>query len=1289
MDAVLKDFDFNMFEAQWKKLSEEKQTIIVEIAEQLDPADAIIAVLAGITSYHFHLRNNAKRSLETIQHKIHALLADPSDKEGFLQGMKASASVCARICAYIRPGLHFNELSYFFTKLLEFEGKGAFFAYRLVYRGLVCVSDMEKIISNVSEHMKLAFVDQYIQTSPSARLKFGLSFKGILRSIQHRKAVVEFYAGLFDRRRDADPILYNINAGLRDPDKIIFNEIQSQSPDIKIMGLKALSMMVKKISPVLLINILKADTNENVRLVIYKIIENSSKGMYPELFCPILEIFYESDLPEAFAAFKALLVSGKLPPYALIELVKKKYPALMPVIMIEISELSKISFFIIQDIALNKEKYLNENFDVNLACVLGMIKKRPERVVNILNRYGIDSKDSLRSDVVQFIEKIKQFLHLEKKSIETEFDSIISLAKKNSKTNRGFIQKFFLSPSEKKIEALKKNTLLKSIDFKDEVIQNIDLSCCSFFSVSLFFCKCNIRNCDFSRASFFKAFFKKSLFYNVDMHETEFDRVNFDDTVFINVNAQNATFKNCSFQNVSVFNCNFNCADMTDASFLNAVISKTSFNRTKIAGACFAHSRISAVSFVDSNIEQADFSNVSARFCRFPSGAGLIVKTQDMDYNAREFQVSLNDMPKMDKTTVAQINILIFSEFIHYGEKKFLKQNQLSLLTAFDIFKTKQADLFQIIPFLLHEHIEFQGVSGISDKTPRGICDYVPSFETQEVLKKYISIDNIPVRRCKNHAIEGLFTIGSIGSIAQTSESDIDYWICINEDNFTEKELDLLKKKLKTIEHLALYEFDTTVMFFLVDIIKTKHNDFGESTFESSGSAQTRLLKEEFYRTMIYVAGKIPLWSVLPTAISINYYNTILNEISNFSKFVRYMDLGDIHAISTNEYFGASIWQMFKWLKSPFKSVIKIALLEKYIYEYGKESLLCNKYKDEWMNSGIHLQLAQNDAYYILLKNLINYYQTAKDEYSVNLMLTCFFLKLGISKEEQIDNTVFGLRKILLEKCLIKWSWKKNKIFYIGGFKTWPYSDIVKLSNSIKKYMKKKHATVKTLFQGMFHDRSRISPEDRIVLERRVSIEFSKQPGKVDKILLISQNDRHFQGLHLKYIKRNDTIGTWELFNKNKKSVYHNEESLIKAKTIEEIGAWLINNNLYKETAVVNLIPNPTYASFNDIRKLYKTMYDFFSPVYKKVITFDQLSEEKEVIYLFVSINFYSPRQQQKITEYTAVYLNSWGEIFCKSFYSDHGFSTMEETKKDLMNRIGLERLPENTVFYFSKGAVR
>ncbi len=1290
MNPILENFDIHTFESTWENLSESNKATLVESAAELEPDIGIIPVITGLSSYHFSIRNNARITLGQIKVKINSLLEDPFDKIKYEQGMKAATSVCARLYAQLVPELSLNEQSFYIKRLISIGGQGGKFAFKALSMGRISLAAIEKIVSTISQKGRLEFVDQYLQTSPSARLKFGLVFKRILQSIDEKNTVVKYYAQLFDRQCSTDPFLFNLPAALRDPDQIILREVRSPSVDVRIRGLKAFSMIVSTIHTDMLLDVLANEKSKNVRMTLYKIIENSTIGTHQKAFYPILEMFNQIDQEEQFQATKALIVSGKLPIYTIIEIIRDNYPQLLPLLKSELSNLNRLSFFLIQDIALNKEQYEHTNLDINVACIFGMIKKRPERVVKLLKEFDNDPKDTVRMSITKFIDTTKNLLKKEKDSIEKEFTTIIDDVENKTKKNQGFIKSLFSGVSQKKITQLKTNKDVSSINLERETICDADLSNSSYRAAAIYFNMSTIVNCDFTKASFSNCLFKKSIFYNVDMRKTTFESVNFDHAVFINVNAQNAVFRKCSFQHVTIFNCNFNRASIKDISFIGSTVSKSSFNQTNLYGSSFIYANISAVSFVNSNIEQTDFSYTKARFCRFPYSFRTTHATSNIQFNHRKYQLDSTDIPEMKKQIVTKINTLLFSEFIHYGEKKFFRQNQMSLLTAYDIFKPKQANLFHIIPYLLHENFSFPGIEHHFNKqTPMGIYDYLPEADTIQILSHYIKSKIFPVRPHMKPGIEGLFTIGSIGSLAQTVDSDIDYWVCINEEQFSDLQLKLLQKKLLILERFAQKSFNTQVTFFLVDIFKAKNNDFGGSTIESSGSAQARLLKEEFYRTMIYVAGKLPLWSVLPNSISIHYYNIILKGVLNHPNRGRYIDLGDIHAISTSEYFGASIWQMVKWLKSPFKSVIKMALLEKYIYEYGKKPLLCNIYKDEWMNSGRNLGLAQNDSYFILLSSLIKYYQRLKDQESVSILLTCFFLKLGISNDSQIETTVFGLRKILLDKCLKKWGWKKQSVFELGNFKAWQYRDISRLSTTIENFMVKKYKTVNQAFEKLFHGGSQISPEDRTRLGRKVFIEFSKQPGKVGKVLLVSRSDRHFSGLHLKYINKDKRTGTWELINKNVRAYHDQEESLIRAKTIEEIGAWLVNNRLYNEFTIINLVPNPTYVTFDEIKKLFNTLNDFFGPVIKEAVSFDQLLEKNEVVDMFISINFYAPKQQHLVTEYTVVYLNSWGEMFCKSVYSEKGFSSMDEVKKDILTRIDIKKFPANTAFYFSKGVAR
>jgi adenylate cyclase class 1 len=1290
MTSLIQNFDYNDFESHWNRLDEASRAQLVAQAGMLSPLLGILPVLEGIRSTHFNTRSRAKKSLESLVKKIQRQLKNTDDPKESLAGLQDSAMVSAKLYQQITTDIPFNDMNFFLNILLGLGDSGAYFAFKAVYQAHISLDSLDKVIQTLGQTERLLFVDQYLQTSPADRLKFGKLFKRIIKTITDRQAVVEFYAGLFDRKRDADPFLNNISFDLRNPETIVQKEIASVSPAVKIMGLKALSMIETKIPVKLLVEIIEDEPVKKVRQVVYKIIEESSMGLYHELFDPVLKHFYRQGRHEAIHAFKALIVTGKLPVHDLFTLVRNTYPEIMPLVHIEIASLSRISFFVIQDIALNKKRYQRENFDINLACILGMIRKRPERVVKILNRYADQSGQGTPKDIIGFVTKTKKLLQREKEHIQEPFETFVAqFERKPAKPKRPFAS-IIKDPTQKKVEALKKNIPGKPMDFNGHHFHAENLSGRRFSASTLFFNHAAFENTDLSNSYFTKASFKKTFFYSVNMDGCTFDTINFDNAVFINVSAEKAVFRNCSFQGARLFNCNFNLAQFTDAIFLDAVLSKISFGNTKLSCAAFAHSRISGVSFATAQIDLADFSWVRARFCRFPPHVQSIIRARKIDYNARHYQLDFEDLPLVDHTIVSEINMLIFCEFIHYGETKFLNQNKLSLLTAFDIFKPSQADFFQIVPLLIHENCQFPEMGVIHSKTPCGIVDYLPASHAVETFNRYTGKNTFTAQRSQDPLIEGLFTMGSVGSLAQTFESDIDYWVCINEELIDSAGLERLKIKLDIIEAMAWNNFKTRVTFFIVDILKAKHNDFGGSTQESSGSAQSRLLKEEFYRTMIHVAGKLPLWAVLPTTISLNYYNMILERIASFSKHLRYIDLGDIHAIPVNEYFGASIWQMFKWLKSPFKSVIKMALLEKYIHAYGKEPLLCNQYKNEWMNSSSHLKLAQNDSYIILLKHLIDYYQQTNDTPSINLVLTCFFLKLEISKQGEIDNTVFGLRKILLEKCLENWGWDKNRVFEIGKFRLWPYANIQKLSITIEQYMQTKFTQVKRQFETQSRGGLMISTEDRRVLERKVDIILLEKPHKIKRILLVSRDDRHFERFHLKYLPLPGTPGRWELYHKNSKIRQDHEESLTRANSIEEIGAWLVNNSLYGVHSIVNLVPNPTLVSHEDIEKLFKAMYDFFNPYIQKPVRFNELRREKpKMVCLFISINFYAAKLQTSITDYSAVYINSWGEMYLRSSWPGITFPSMETAKEHLLNTLAVKRFPMKTVFYFAKGMAR
>ncbi len=1293
MSNLPDQLEITNFEAHWDALSEPEQKNFIKQSEMLEPGTAVVPILKGLESPHFSVRSQARSTLNILHARIRSFLKNASDPVQYRKGMKASTGVCSKIFNKIDPTLSSKEKHYYFKLLLGFEGKGAYFAFKAIYMRRISGTTMEKLITTLPDSQRLELIREYLQAAPEVRLKHGKVFKQIILSINHRESVIKFFSNLFDAGQDADPFLYNIDPRLRDPDHIISDKITSSSPAVRQRGLKALAMILPKIPSDLLLEMLDTETDTHVRMTIYKIIENSTLGTYPEIFCPLLGLLDKRDESEAFHAFKALLVSGKLPLIEVIELVEKKVPHLMGHIYKEISTLGKISFFFLQDIALNTRLYFKSHLEINLAAVFGMIKKRPERVIRILKNSIEKAKGDDRNALAEFVKKTKQLLAKEKKSVEKRIAPLVNAAKNEPEpAKEGFLKTiFFSSDSEKNIQALKKGNRNAPVNLMGATLNTIDLSSVVCTKIPLYCNSASILNTNLSGAVFFNAFFKHCLFYKVNMQNTTFDSVCFDHAVFIEVDARSAVFKNCSFHHAVIHHSSFNQAEMKGASFVGANISNSSFQQTDLSGSSFAYSKLFAISFIATHIEQGDFSGINARFCRFPEHSRPMVFRDDVNLNAREYQLELDDVPDLDSVCISHINMLIFSEFIHYGEIKFYKQNTQSLLTAFDIFKPRQSDLFQIIPYLLHENISLAGMKDrFHPDTPYGIYGYLPGRDTLGIVRQYSGSRKISAARPSTMFIEGVFTIGSIGSMAQSNDSDIDYWICIQENKMNKTRLKLLKEKLARLETWALQQFKIQVTFFLVDLARARNNNFGDSTFESSGSAQTRLLKEEFYRTMIYVAGKPPLWAVLPTSISKKYYKQIFKTVSAFPNFSRYLDLGDVHRISPGEFFGASIWQMFKSLKSPFKSIIKMALLEKSIHEYDKP-LLCSIYKDEWMNSGVNLKLLQNDAYYILLENLLTFYEQSKDKESARILLTCFFLKLGISKESEMTATVFGLRRILLEKCMARWNWSISELLKFGGFKSWPYQDIAKFSQNLESFLIRKYKTVNQAFDKAFGEDQAgalISAEDRTVLTRKVHSELSKGPGKIKKVLLASQCNTLFRNLHIRYVKMKDQTNGWELHGRIPKNPTDHSGRLYSAGTIEEIGAWMVFNHLFNETCVVNIIPNPTPVSIDEITRMFAALTNAFEPCIQTPVGFNQLLMKHRMARLFISVNFYAPKHQRHITHYAVIFVNTWGEMFFESVQSKDGLKTLTDLKADIKKQIKIDSFPSDA-FVFARGTAR
>jgi adenylate cyclase class 1 len=146
---------------------------------------------------------------------------------------------------------------------------------------------------------------------------------------------------------------------------------------------------------------------------------------------------------------------------------------------------------------------------------------------------------------------------------------------------------------------------------------------------------------------------------------------------------------------------------------------------------------------------------------------------------------------------------------------RFLTLNQSRLARAMQALSTRQQMVLTLLPLLFHvNHPLLPGyVSGL---TPAGLSGFEPDdnllAEAQRLTRSFAYK---PQRSTQAQPIHGLFLMGSLGTIAQAEQSDMDFWVCHASD-LNPQQLHELSKKCALLETWAA-TLGAEAHFFLVD----------------------------------------------------------------------------------------------------------------------------------------------------------------------------------------------------------------------------------------------------------------------------------------------------------------------------------------------------------------------------------------------------------------------------------------------------------------------------------------
>ena len=412
--------------------------------------------------------------------------------------------------------------------------------------------------------------------------------------------------------------------------------------------------------------------------------------------------------------------------------------------------------------------------------------------------------------------------------------------------------------------------------------------------------------------------------------------------------------------------------------------------------------------------------------------------------------------------------------------KAFILNNIMRTREMLDYAATGFKAVFQTVPFLFQ--VNKPGVPGYVD-SPTPVLG-IHGFDRSGFARLYVeshpehSLKEVLVSDSK---ILSLALIGSTGSVGHNRMSDLDYWVTLDKSSLKPSEFRYLKEKTELIEQWAVRRHKTEVHFFLMDPVEIKTARFGALDEESSGEVMPRLVMEEFYRTMLYVAGRLPLWWATPPEFGPDEYEDLAANLKNIDlttfHHLDFIDFGYPVPPKPSEYFGAAMWQAHKSQKDPFKALIKILLIKEQVENDFSLPLLCDLVKKEVLKA--IPERMPVDPYYITIRRVLDY---AREHLDLVRQAAWFKIQSPWENREPVPG---GKKAKLLAELQKEWNWPDERVRDLIGYSRWRQVKRLALGEEFKAVLLDLFSEVAALLRKKYPNQMLLHDDNMALLNAR------------------------------------------------------------------------------------------------------------------------------------------------------------------------------------------------------------
>lgn len=562
-------------------------------------------------------------------------------------------------------------------------------------------------------------------------------------------------------------------------------------------------------------------------------------------------------------------------------------------------------------------------------------------------------------------------------------------------------------------------------------------------------------------------------------------------------------------------------------------------------------------------------------------------------------------------------------------KQRFVLLNRERLRRAKESMRERQQDFLDLLPLLFHvNHPILPGF--VSNECPVGVSDYRPSKQALHAAKKIAISFDYRRKALPRYEIYSLFVMGSSGTVAYSQASDFDVWLCHRPD-MNAGQLAILQQKAKLIEEWAS-SYDLEVHFFLINPEHFKEGRHDDLSQESSGTAQHYLLLEEFYRTGLLLAGRYPLWWLVPPGQEEHYeeYAKALVERRYISQS-EFVDFGNVAQVPAEEFFGAALWQLFKSIDSPYKSVLKLLLMELYTSQYPNIELLCHRFKQD-IYSG-ETSLDRLDPYIMLYRRIEEYFQKISDLDRLDFARRCFYFKVNERLSTPDNPRYTNWRRELMRSITESWGWGGVYLEMLDARPAWKINRVLRERKILVAELTQCYRTLSN-FARDHAGLMLINQKDITVLGRKLYAAFERKAGKVEIINRGISDDLWEGQLSLHQFHSQDGEEMWSLFRGvvGSSEVAQNAP-LKRGRSVFELIAWSYCNGLMDDRTSIILHAPKSDLTVREIGAVLQVMRRMFPIAQIMETDLNDLSHAAKMVSSAIFVNLGLDPMQQHTRE--------------------------------------------------------